>query len=44
LPERAPRDALDGPKAAARLPAVKSPSFRAAERLDHGLNCMLLSV
>jgi hypothetical protein len=35
---------LDRLKAAARLPAVKSLGFRAAERLDHGLDSMLLSV
>jgi hypothetical protein len=44
LPELAPRDVLDRLKAAARLPAVKSLGFRAAERLDHGLDCMLFSV
>ncbi len=44
LPEFAPRNALDSLKAAARLPAVKSPSLRAAERLDHGLNGILFSV
>jgi hypothetical protein len=44
LPKLAPRDALDSLKAAARLPTVKSPSFRAAERLDHGLDCILFSV
>jgi hypothetical protein len=44
LPELAPRDVLDRLKAAARLPAVKSLGFRAAERLDQGLDCMLLSV
>jgi len=44
LPKLAPRDALDSLKAAARLPTVKSPGFRAAERLDHGLDCMLFSV
>ena len=44
LPKLAPRDPLDSLKAAARLPAVKSPGFRAAERLDHGLNCMLFGV
>jgi hypothetical protein len=44
LPELAPRDALDSLKAAARLPAMKSLGFRAAERLDHGFDCMLFSV
>jgi hypothetical protein len=44
LPELAPRDALDSLKAASRLPAMKSLGFRAAERLDHGVECMLLSV
>jgi hypothetical protein len=44
LPELAPNDALDSLKAAARLPTVKSPGFGAAERLDHGSDCMLLSV
>ncbi len=44
LPELAPRDALDSLQAAARLPAVKSLGFRAAERLDHELDCMLFSV
>jgi hypothetical protein len=44
LPELAPRNALDSLKAAARLPTVKSPSFRAAEGLDHGLDCILFSV
>jgi len=39
-----PGDALDGLKAAARLSTVKSPGFRAAERLDHGFDCMLFSV
>jgi hypothetical protein len=44
LPELAPRDALDSLKAAARLPAVKSLGFRAAERLDHRVDCIPLSV
>src|ERR1019366_4946360 len=44
LPKLAPRDVLDRLKAAARLPAGKSLGFRAAERLDHGLDCILLSV
>jgi hypothetical protein len=44
LPQLAPRDPLDSLKAAARLPALKSPSFLAAERLNHGLECILLSV
>jgi hypothetical protein len=44
LPKLASRDALDSLKAAARLPAVKSPGFRAAERPDHELDYMLFSV
>jgi hypothetical protein len=44
LPELASRDALDSLKAAARLSTMKSLGFRTAERLDHGLDCMLLSV
>jgi hypothetical protein len=44
LPKLAPRDALDSLKAAARLPTVKSPGLRAAERLDHGFDCILLGV
>jgi len=37
LPKLSARDALDCLKAPARLPMVKSPSLRAAERLDHHL-------
>ena len=37
LPKLSPCDPLDSLKAADRLPTVKSPSFGAAERLDHGL-------
>jgi len=44
LPKLSPCDALDSLKAAARLPTVKSPGFGAAERLDHGFDCMPLSV
>jgi hypothetical protein len=44
LPKLPPRDALDSPKLAARLSSVKSPGFRATERLDHGLDCMLFGV
>ncbi len=35
LPKLPARDALNGLKAPARLPLVKSLSLRAAERLDH---------
>jgi hypothetical protein len=35
LPKLPARDMLDGLKAAAWLPMVKSPSFRAAERPNH---------
>jgi hypothetical protein len=44
LPKLASRDALDSLKATARLPTVKSPGFRAAERLDHELYSILLRV
>jgi hypothetical protein len=35
LPKLPPGDMLDRLKAAARLPMMKSPSFRATERPDH---------
>jgi hypothetical protein len=35
LPKFPPRDMLDGLKAPARLPTVKSLGFRGAERLNH---------
>jgi hypothetical protein len=44
LPKLSPRNALNSPKAPAGLPTVKSPGFGAAERLDHGLDCIVLSV
>jgi hypothetical protein len=43
LPELSPGDPLDGLKAAARLPTVKSPGFGAAERLDHDLSVYCLA-
>jgi hypothetical protein len=44
LPKLPARDTLDCLKAPARLPRVKSPGFRGAERLNHNLEYITCSV
>ena len=44
LPKLPARDMLDGLKTTTRLPKVKSPGFRGAERLNHNTDCITYGV